>query len=54
MKDKLLKEISESGSFTENNIFQFCVDNYYDIGTRTCKDKNKYSRKEKHKNKGLI
>lgn len=35
MKDKLLKEISESGSFTENNIFQFCVDNDYDIGTVT-------------------
>lgn len=35
MKEKLLKEISESESFTENNIFQFCVDNDYDIGTVT-------------------
>ena len=35
MKDKLLKEITESDSFTENNIFQFCVDNDYDIGTVT-------------------
>lgn len=35
MKEKLLKEISNSGGFTENNIFHFCIDNDYDIATVT-------------------
>lgn len=35
MKEKLLNEISSVGYFTENNIFQFCVNNNSDIGTVT-------------------
>lgn len=35
MKEKLLKEIFNSGEFTENNIFHFCIDNGYDIATVT-------------------
>lgn len=34
------------------NIFK-CAQGELNLGTRTIKDKNKYSRKEKHKNKGL-
>lgn len=36
-KENLLKEISESYIFSENNIFQFCIDNDCDIGTVTVK-----------------
>lgn len=34
------------------NIFK-CAQGELNLGTRTIKDKTKYSRKEKHKNKGL-
>lgn len=33
LEQKLLSEISESYIFSENNIFQFCIDNDCDIGT---------------------
>lgn len=33
------------------NIFK-CAQGELNLGTRTIKDKSKYSRKEKHKNKG--
>lgn len=35
MKENLLKEISESDIFSENNVFQFCIDNDSDIATVT-------------------
>lgn len=35
IKESLLKEISCAIVFSENNIFQFCIDNDCDIGTVT-------------------
>ena len=35
LKQKLLKEISEAVLFSENHIFQFCLDNDSAIGTAT-------------------
>ena len=34
------------------NIFK-CAQGELNLGTRTVKDKSKYSRKQKHKNKGF-